>query len=1251
MPTFDAGTARYRIEIDTSQFNSGLNNVITGTQKLDMAMNNNIKSGNALANNFKSVNNVFQAGATPLNNFQQQAGALPATFDKVGDAADKSAKKMKGIGEFFRSNKGLVFGGAGLASAAAEAAGMLGMYGDAVAQNAEAQKHLQEVQADTTSSTQEVAQAENEAAKAKKWLSMSTRNLVLSQMDQVFFATMVISQLSQMNIKGGILGKTLGTLKSAFTGAAGAQGMSGMANALTAGSDALGAFSTKATTTGKVMTALKENIGSIISAVAGFAAALIIINQVESAIGKFYDTVKATPTKGNLLDQIFDPKKFKEGMEEVKTISALTGASFGELQTNAEGVGKRFLEMGGQIDKSGKIVALTADHYFTLGDGLGFVGKSSAQYIHWAAQMIAEDGNQIRAKKFLIQSHIDEATQLKILAVAQKDSVRLAQEGIDPAKTYAKIVNDRIAATTQENKILDDYLVLTNQGNIVTEQAVQDFEAYLHTQLDKIDASEQEQKQTDALIQKLLQLADVRAQEEPESVKRGRALKAEAEGYGELTSQADEMVAMYKPLNEATDKRNALIAEETKLLKYRSQYHEEGINSLADETNAMYEQMATTENFIQMDKRAQKAQGDLNETIGSAADEAWLSAATRQDEVTEGMNIMNGMLDTLIPQINQSADSFLFQAEAQKESSAAAKKLQADLYAVVTRISQAQSNLADSLNIKLKDKDKITKKLFDMLPNNIAKEIKADIKFDLNLKTAKESIIDTLWGAVGADLKDSKMDKVVKKMIKFLGDKFGKSPEAKKMQDQLTETLAGKDTASKVAKLMAEWEAAPIPVQISPDSLEQLSIAVQAGLSGTTYSVLVSGKYAGLAKGNAFQNGSILNPNAGERKGLVPGSATEAFASSKGAYKSGDLITNTIQGVVPVAGVITKIGFGTGGGIYGGSPFQIPPSILGDNPGQNSTGGGGNTRSPTGGTDFRQLLISGGKNDKLTNFQKIVKEVQAVVKLFSMIEVAAQKAQTGIANFANEGTNSLAMISKAGQKTAVSINTYLRKTIPVAAQASQTGIANLSNEGSNSLATLSKTAGKTATSMNTYLRKTVPVAAQASQTSLANLSNQGSNSLMALAKASSKSMNGLINNMKAGEKAVKSLQSAIDKLHDKTVTVTYKQNGSPQSKGGVYSFAQGGTVSAAGGLTTVSQPTHFIYGDNPGNHETLAFIPHNNPGPIMDRLEKMFMRSGKNGVELAQSVILNISGNEIVNSMRLEKKIRMTVGENRDRFG
>jgi hypothetical protein len=1241
MPTFDAGTARYRIEIDTSQFNSGLNNVITGTQKLDMTMNSTIKSGNALANNFKSVNNVFQAGATPLSNFQQQAGALPTTFDKIGNAADKTGKRVKGIGEAFRSNKGLFFGGAGLASAAAEAAGMLNMYGDAVTAHNEAQKKLAEVNADATSSTQEIAQAENEAAKAAKWLSMSTRNLVLSQFDQVFFATMVISQLSQMNLKGGVLGKTLGTLKTAFTGVAGAQGIAGMSNGLTAGMDALGGFSTKATATGKVMTVLKENIGSIISAVAGFAAALLIINQVESAVGKFYDTIKATPTKGNLLDQVFDPKKFKEGMEEVNTISALTGASFGELQTNAEGVGKRFLEMGGQIDKSGKIVALTADHYFTLGDGLGFVGKSSAQYIHWAAQMIAEDGNQIRAKKFLIQSHIDEATQLKILAVAQKDSVRLAQEGIDPAKTYAKIVNDRIAATAQENKILDDYLVLTNQGNIVTEQAVQDFEAYLHTQLDKIDASEQEQKQTDALIQKLLQLADVRAQEEPESVKRGRALKAEAEGYGELTSQADEMAAAYEPLNKATDERNKLMQEEIKLEEYRSRTTDDVVESYADEENAIAKVNAEKDNWILAEQRALAYQERGMLIIESQADEAAESARTRRDEINEGLNIMNSMFDNLSTTINQNTDSFLFNQEVMDMNAASAKKLQQELNSIVDTISKSQSSIADALNIKLKDKEKMTKKLWDYFPNNIKKDIKADIKFDLNLKTAKESIIDSMWTAVGADLPDEKMDKLVEKTIKFLKEKFGdKSPEVQKMINELFATIGSDDTAKEVAALMAKWEAAPIPVQIDPTSLQEIHNAIKAALTGETYVAPVIGELQSVDIGWGEVGEDVMNK--------LDTRGARYNKSSKSTGEGGSMP------VIPVAGELSidNVFFGPGGTSPAG-PGQGGAGIgqLYVHPDGSIHIGGAGEKSGMGngmGSDGWIIPISLGSGEGEMGFGA---QAGMIGTALQQLEVVAQKLQTGFANLSNEGSNSLAMLSKVAQKTATSLNTYLRKTIPVAAQASQTGIANLSNEGSNSLATLSKTAGKTATSMNTYLRKTVPVAAQASQTSLANLSNEGSKSLMALAKASSKSMNGLVNNMKAGEKAVKSLQSAIDKLHDKTVTVTYKQNGSPQSKGGVYSFAQGGTVSAAGGLTTVSQPTHFIYGDNPGNHETLAFIPHNNPGPIMDRLEKMFMRSGKNGVELAQSVILNISGNEIVNSMRLEKKIRMTVGENRDRFG
>jgi hypothetical protein len=223
--------------------------------------------------------------------------------------------------------------------------------------------------------------------------------------------------------------------------------------------------------------------------------------------------------------------------------------------------------------------------------------------------------------------------------------------------------------------------------------------------------------------------------------------------------------------------------------------------------------------------------------------------------------------------------------------------------------------------------------------------------------------------------------------------------------------------------------------------------------------------------------------------------------------------------------------------------------------------------------------------------------------------------------------------------------------LEIVAQKLQTGLANLANEGANSFSILAKASSQQVKGIVNNLNKGYETAGHL-QTGVANLANEGSNSLSQLAKASSKQMNGFANNMQKGEEAVNDLKSAISSLKSKTVTVSVKVSGGgiANAKGGIYSFAEGGAVSAQGGLTTVHQPTHFIYGDNPGNTETLAFIPHNNPGPIMDRLEKMFSRSSNDGVAVAQNVTLNISGNEIINDVKLSKRIMMTVGDKRERF-
>ena len=155
----NAGTARYRIELDTSDISSKLSGFQSSMTQSNFSLQNMNKPMGALNSNFQKLNGNFAAGQAPLSQFNQQAGACQTTFDKAGASIEKTGGRLKKVGEAFRGNKGLIFGFAGLASAAAEGAGMIGMYGDAVAANAEAQEKLQKVQADTTSSTQDIGKS------------------------------------------------------------------------------------------------------------------------------------------------------------------------------------------------------------------------------------------------------------------------------------------------------------------------------------------------------------------------------------------------------------------------------------------------------------------------------------------------------------------------------------------------------------------------------------------------------------------------------------------------------------------------------------------------------------------------------------------------------------------------------------------------------------------------------------------------------------------------------------------------------------------------------------------------------------------------------------------------------------------------------------------------------------------------------------------------------------------------------------
>ncbi len=153
-----------------------------------------------------------------------------------------------------------------------------------------------------------------------------------------------------------------------------------------------------------------------------------------------------------------------------------------------------------------------------------------------------------------------------------------------------------------------------------------------------------------------------------------------------------------------------------------------------------------------------------------------------------------------------------------------------------------------------------------------------------------------------------------------------------------------------------------------------------------------------------------------------------------------------------------------------------------------------------------------------------------------------------------------------------------------------------------------------------------------------------------LAKQWSKVCNSMGANAKS---AAKQINSALGSIKDVDVTVRVGLSGPGRAyigKGGAFSLAKGGIVSAAGGYTT-NGPQLLIVGDNPGGRETIAAIPNNAPANMMNALNRRFGSGGQEGSVVNQTVNLMISGAGIINETKLNKKIRMEVGKNRDRFG
>jgi hypothetical protein len=154
-------------------------------------------------------------------------------------------------------------------------------------------------------------------------------------------------------------------------------------------------------------------------------------------------------------------------------------------------------------------------------------------------------------------------------------------------------------------------------------------------------------------------------------------------------------------------------------------------------------------------------------------------------------------------------------------------------------------------------------------------------------------------------------------------------------------------------------------------------------------------------------------------------------------------------------------------------------------------------------------------------------------------------------------------------------------------------------------------------------------------------------SFVVLANNWEKAMKNMVQNAKA---AASQINSALAGIKDQEVTIHVGLSGPGvpyiKGKGDVWSLAQGGIISAAGGsMLTTHGPQLLLIGDNPGGKETFAAIPHNDPLPtvrkLVDKVGGMLERpqavssGARNFGEMPQMGITNALINAIVSRIRM----------------
>jgi len=1104
---------------------------------------------------FKALPPVIQQSTAAFSATVANANLANGAIMKVGATADQGASKLKKFGDFVGGNKGLIFGFAGLASAAGEAAGMIGMYNDTAALVAEDQKKLNSLMAQGVTEGKELADAEQELAKHRRFMNMVTRNTILSQMDMIFFTTMAINGIIELsrNMTGavGILGKLKNALHLGGAATKALDGaLSGMSVSITKSSKAVKAVQGGLTP----LNTLLPSVGKGANAAAGgfkamAASALTVAGPLAAiavAAGLAYQGIKQVSDFEKTLKQEmpgapeFGPfeelgirtkmlfngateqekakiKALDEYRKKADDVVAKAGISGADLLMGKPEDWKPKLQKGmqdaGVIIKNG---VATIGSTLSTGDAKGKAGASLAGFwTDWAkniklANPIVQEQvgqlNKMMALDWATSGNLDKSRQItedwvKSWRDAEGNPM---SEGVIAAglELTGAALDEFEKARGKSNKTDKEGMTVTEQVAAMDARATATKEALTKVQQDYADA---EAEAAARMSQNARDVSELDYQQNLLNETLGSHIS-----LGRIDWEvAQELIAA------AEQKKNAYKAEEVELMKLAIAQGvtvptaQEMLRNTVDETTALREHIAANIDWSKAltDSNEKAKQVSIGHLEGALALQEFTNnmvTSTASGEVFRAglekiVQKQSPMIDTTLmttDELGSLAQQLVITSDSIVQYKQAADEAAHASLGFFDSLTTAEDNKAFKEAWKSLDLGDIPKNLRDDF-KDMFKELNKINEEGVEAATALKGINTALHFDFGNDIDDKDISKTFDKVFQEIGKLVQKTGDVEGINifDQILGPIEAMDKDERIKKLRE--------------------------IPGTVDAIA-----------NAFANGEV----------------------SLAEYNE----------------VMAKNAIETGNANFLSQNQQEILADLGFKWDENT-----------------------GKIDKITESTNTSTEATAAFnEEMAKIEVTGIVVQTIAEMWANLG----AMIIQAN----LTLQESWSETVMNVAEM----FAGLIEEIAKAWAELAKGLNKMNVAIaNSWERaaknilQNTKAATSQTQSEFAALPKKLNSHFVKIANNWETALKNMVNNTKTAANKIQSAMNSVKNVQRYIYVDT------------VYRKAHGGIESAAAGkITTYHGPT--LVGDNPGGNETVAYIPHNNPWSILEPLLGMFSGQG-----------------------------------------